>query len=91
MSLARHDAMVENAKKPEAASNVPNVQCTVSVKRSGHRAAAITQRFCELYVMLLNMDASLIRFYMQPGNLKKLVAEPDQPPEESSESDAKPI
>ena len=51
---------------------LPNTEITPSLAHAGRRAATITERLCGLYIMVtMNMDLSLIKYYVQSGELQK--------------------
>jgi hypothetical protein len=51
---------------------LPNTEITPSLANAGRRAATITERLCGLYIMVtMNMDMSLIKYYVQSGELQK--------------------
>jgi hypothetical protein len=68
------EAMGESGRHLEKSSgSLPNAEKNPqSLIDAGRRAATTTEWLCGLYVMVtMNMDLSLIRYYVQSGELQK--------------------
>ncbi len=69
--FTRRKAMGESSRQPNTPENAPDTGQR-SLVDVGRKAATITERLCGLYVMVtMNMDFSLIKYYVQNGELRK--------------------